>query len=256
MKVRNGFVSNSSSSSFLVRANSTVEIAINMMNHWVKQFNEDSDNWEDFCLYNKNKFDIHIKEITDRNAPLLMPWTCNYETYIYHLKDNLYMVDTCNNHSFWNAEINIIKSGDSAYDLLEDDDYSDVNIDEKNIKFFDLSDGRNKTSKQEEAECGYAHEIQYIKNVSKLSDEELVIFFRANFKWYDILVEKTTVKNYHIITIIDEKTKTIMCKFKLADYWDIMDIENEKGIMSVFNFSMLNYFNLLLAFGYIKQKGE
>lgn len=100
MKIRNGFVSNSSSSSFIVHNVSSSMEVFNLMIPLVK---------EDYCDYKDGKkawkktLGKNVKRFKqsrgkDFNEGILIPFTCNYETFIYPVKDGECYVETCNNH--------------------------------------------------------------------------------------------------------------------------------------------------------------
>jgi hypothetical protein len=92
MKTRNGFVSNSSSSSFIIKTkeySSVFDLAMSM----VKAREWDSD--EDIIAKLKNN-PLNL----DRNHPISFR-SCNYNTYIARIGD-YYYIQTCNNHDWGN----------------------------------------------------------------------------------------------------------------------------------------------------------
>ena len=104
MKIRNGFVSNSSSSSFVIstdRFPTVRSLAKYMIKKKIKEedyndydnntWKEDSHNWDKKYLKRLNNI--------DENAPVSFP-SCNYDTYIRKIGD-CYLVATCNNTD-WN----------------------------------------------------------------------------------------------------------------------------------------------------------
>jgi len=98
MKIRQGFVSNSSSSSFIVSKQdyvSVFELAKDMIP--MREWSEDSD------LIKKIE-EAEIKGM-DVNTGICFN-SCNYETYIMKYKD-YYLISTCNNHA-WEDAINTI----------------------------------------------------------------------------------------------------------------------------------------------------
>jgi len=99
MKVRNGFVSNSSSSSFIVNGVSSSMEVFRLMIPLVK---------EDYCDYvdGKKMWKTHGENVKrfkksrgeDFNEGIVIPFTCNYATFIYPVKDGECYIETCNNH--------------------------------------------------------------------------------------------------------------------------------------------------------------
>jgi len=113
MKYRSGFVSNSSSSSFVSYADSAFDIAKQMipLREW--------------------KNDDRLLEILDAireeiDCDSIMFSSCNYDTYIAKMGDK-FIIHTCNNHSFWDVD---------CLDEIGEDSKEDVNFD--GIEFFDL----------------------------------------------------------------------------------------------------------------------
>jgi len=103
MKIRNGFVSNSSSSSFIISGSAYKSVS-ELASIRIKL--RDLDN-------NESEID-HITRIEERNLKNLkyskdIPMafdSCNYETYIVK-QNGKYYVNTCNNHRFHNDLIGI-----------------------------------------------------------------------------------------------------------------------------------------------------
>jgi hypothetical protein len=106
MKIRTGFVSNSSSSSFLVSVSaykSVFALALAML----KIRNDD---WTDSSKseLNSEKKAILASEM-DQNTPVAFT-TTNYDTYIVRCGD-VYAVSTCNNHNFSTALDGVTHTG-------------------------------------------------------------------------------------------------------------------------------------------------
>lgn len=95
MKTRSGFVSNSSSSSFIIRnEHNTIELAKDMIA--CKSYNS---------IELLNRFTELLKvNVVHNNIPIMFP-SINYETYIYPINGDIY-IDTCNNEN-WGAAIDI-----------------------------------------------------------------------------------------------------------------------------------------------------
>ena len=137
MKIRQGFVSNSSSSSFIVSAENSMEVFREMTKivkqEYDKEFNGDDDNDGWFDKY----WADHIKEFEAAhnkyfNGGIILPFTCNYETYIFPSVDGKCLVETCNNHDWDDLKI-VGWEGESDYTHAEDDTTEFVVIGEPNV---------------------------------------------------------------------------------------------------------------------------
>jgi len=106
MKIRNGFVSNSSSSSFIV-ANGDVATIANIMlnvvlNDWYDLDDKTVEAWR------KNATKCHNNEdIRSGKIGITIP-SCNYETYIFKSGQDVY-IDTCHNHEWPMEEMGVIR---------------------------------------------------------------------------------------------------------------------------------------------------
>ena len=99
MKIRNGFVSNSSSSSFIIsdkKFPTVRSLATYMIKQKIKEsrFNREEDEY-----INYDKEYMNNLQNVDENYPVSFP-SCNYDTYIRKIGD-CYLVATCNNTD-WN----------------------------------------------------------------------------------------------------------------------------------------------------------
>jgi len=127
MKIRSGFVSNSSSSSFILNHPMTTAEVATIMLYEVKKdwmsYPDPSipDNFQDAISW--------LKDNQNYDEPILFPWSCNYETFIWRNTRGI-CVDTCNNHS-WTV---LAPNYDGEHYFREEDD--EYPIDEWDEKFY------------------------------------------------------------------------------------------------------------------------
>jgi len=123
MKIRTGFVSNSSSTSFVVTAKTSMEV----FNKMVSVIKADyCDNGGDFrkAWYDvqKPKVDGFLKRYPKNyNNGIIIPFTCNFETYIFPSIGGKCLVETCNNCQWDDAFPEAIYE-DNNYKQAEDDE--------------------------------------------------------------------------------------------------------------------------------------
>lgn len=136
-----GFVSNSSSSSFIASAKIDV-IAKSMLKTIIKEFSSDwgqkatKKELKEYKKWQDNlKIALKNKDVKTGKIGIVMP-SCNYDTYII-FKDDMVYISTCNNHSWNTDEWNVSHNGDG-----EDMGTEDVPC--KIIKDKDFFNVRNK----------------------------------------------------------------------------------------------------------------
>lgn len=103
MKIRNGFVSNSSSSSFIVGADTTMDV-FKMMLPAIRDdymgYHDGEKAWDKF--HAKRVLRFLESHDPDFNGGIVIPFTCNFETYIFPARNGRCYVETCNNHEWEN----------------------------------------------------------------------------------------------------------------------------------------------------------
>jgi len=129
MKIRQGFVSNSSSSSFIIMAKgetATVrDVAKIMINDLISEIDTERyyPDWEDLILYKKSW--IEKMEKIDENHPIHFPST-NYDTWIRKAGDRI-LISTCNNNTWYIPNQTRSLTEESMEDLknyLTDENYN------------------------------------------------------------------------------------------------------------------------------------
>lgn len=105
MKIRYGFVSNSSSSSFIVTADAdfnpietTAQCAYHMLKVIIDYYREVPE-----CRETTRKAMVSrrwCRRHWNYDEPIIIPYTVNYDTYIYKHQNRHIIVETCNNH-YW-----------------------------------------------------------------------------------------------------------------------------------------------------------
>jgi len=123
MKIRNGFVSNSSSSSFVVAQSPECKTVFDVARTMIP-----ARGWtNDKVLINKlNQLENGPLKMNP-DTPILFN-SCNFETYIFKV-DDIIFVETCNNHD-WDNYIDCFWGGDNklimdVFNQYVDEDYKD-----------------------------------------------------------------------------------------------------------------------------------
>jgi hypothetical protein len=118
MKIRTGFVSNSSSSNFIIDGSykTVFDLAKAMINIRDEDYDGDPKYRSEITDINKA-----IREGKDPNSSIFF-MTCNYDTYIRRIFD-LYIVTSCNNHSFIHDLEGIIHCPTKITEWLKENNY-------------------------------------------------------------------------------------------------------------------------------------
>jgi hypothetical protein len=155
MKIRKGYVSNSSSSSFIIdesHYDSIFDVAEDMINErkWGEQDKKD--------IKKLRKLKI------DSNTPISF-CTCNYDTYIMR-KYGCYLITTCNNHDFDDIFYGKSANNEKYKKIKEEFQIEDLFEIKEKTYFYRLESGIiGKPDKYEHPERFYCHDRSWtVKN--------------------------------------------------------------------------------------------
>jgi len=111
MKIRQGFVSNSSSSSFILGCETTAEA----LGEILDALELEGELWTSPDVQKAREFLEQVGK--GFNEPIIYPYTINYETLIYP-EGRYIRVDTCNNHD-WTEYLDIVipRTDSTSYDF-------------------------------------------------------------------------------------------------------------------------------------------
>lgn len=182
MKIRNGFVSNSSSSSFIIKGKID-DVANSMLNTVVEDYSDWNDTDSGFAKsktrknkstykkwLNNLKIALKNKDVQDGKIGITMP-SCNYPTYVLRVGEEVY-VSTANNHE-WDYEAMGIRATSNSEADGEDPTYKKL----KRKDFFNVRNrlihGKPKWSKNYRKvclKCGTNYGLYVVCNGKKLCD--------------------------------------------------------------------------------------
>jgi len=141
MKVRTDFITNSSSAAYIVRYKNPINTAKKMLDIFFKNWKDSSQDESHPCEEEVRKW---LKDNPNFDGNIIIPWTCNYETFIYGgdwidvARGRRVRVDTCNNEDW-------ISNGLEIERYVGEEEYYDYIEYDKEELFLDLTDFKIKT---------------------------------------------------------------------------------------------------------------
>lgn len=133
MKIRAGFVSNSSSANFVV--SNYYKTVFDLAKAMLQIRSDDSESWIDTETPSINKA---IRDGRDPNSSIHFS-TCNYDTFIRQTSD-YYIVTTCNNHPFLRELKGVIAAPEYIRMWLIENDYVSDHHDDTLLSFTEFID--------------------------------------------------------------------------------------------------------------------
>jgi len=171
MKIRNGFVSNSSSSSFMIRLNdkykNVLDIAEDMIKDrfdaWRNYDDRDEDHPLETLTYDNIK---RLRKNGNVNIPIFFKST-NYDTYIMKLTDNYVFVDTCNNIIWGASDHATYKIPDEVREMYPDavSDYGEIDLNAKrDFEYYHIENGIMAYPTKEYKSCNKCYDELWVIN--------------------------------------------------------------------------------------------
>ena len=137
MKIRSSHITNSSSSSFILETQtSTKKIALDIVQGLHRDLESANER-----MYRANSalqlrnIQSYFRERQDFDLPVLITWTCNYETWIYRTRSDEVAISTCNNdpiESYLDDGEIISRAGGSDDGIMPPYDLPFLNLDTLN----------------------------------------------------------------------------------------------------------------------------